>query len=35
MLMNVKEALKTGMNVELELLFKHGGTIKVDAIVKE
>jgi hypothetical protein len=35
MLMNVKEDLKVGTKVKLELLFRHGGTVKVNAVVKK
>jgi hypothetical protein len=35
MLMDVKEDLKADSKVKLELLFRHGGTVKVNADVKE
>ncbi|MFZ1083311.1 MAG: copper chaperone PCu(A)C [Candidatus Kryptoniota bacterium] len=35
MVMNVKEDLKIGTTVRLELLFKHGGTVEVNADVKK
>lgn len=34
MLMNVKQDLKTGMKVHLQLIFRRGGKIEVDAPVK-